>query len=223
MTRKSIAKLSQNDEIILASYSSMLDALSEYFGSSYEFVLHRLDNLDKSVIKIVNGHYTGRDVGAPITDLALNMLAKINDSSAKKDYICYQGTTKNDEPLHSSTILIRGEYKNPIALICINFYLNTPMYKFFSEIFNRHNENESIIMTENFATDVDETIREAIYKAKSQVEHSKESISASQKNKSIIELLYNDGIFKLKGAVPAVSRTLGIAKNTVYMHLKKFE
>lgn len=227
MTSKCVSKLTKADELILASYSSMLDAFSSYFGSGYEFVLHRLDNLEKSVIKIINGHHTGRKAGAPITDLALNMLSKIEDASFPQDYVCYQGVTKNGEPLHSSTIMIRGEAGHPIALICINFYLNTPMHKFMHEMFSLQNQTpvnaNGLALTENFATDIEESIKDALVKAKYSIDNASEVTSASQKNKAIIEHLHRDGIFKLKGAVPAVSRALGIAKNTVYMHLQKIE
>lgn len=47
----------------------MLDGLALYLGDSYEIVLHSLEELSHSVIKIINGHYTKREVGAPITDL----------------------------------------------------------------------------------------------------------------------------------------------------------
>lgn len=227
MTNNLVSKLTKTDELILASYSSMLDAFSSYFGSGYEFVLHRLDNLEKSVIKIINGHHTGRQAGAPITDLALNMLSKIEDASFPQDYVCYQGVTKNGDPLHSSTIMIRGEMGHPIALICINFYLNTPMHKFMYEMFSPQNQplvnTDGLTLTENFASDIDESIKDALLKARNHIENAEEVISATQKNKAIIEYLHRDGVFKLKGAVPAVSRALGIAKNTVYMHLQKMD
>ncbi|HDH1546466.1 TPA: PAS domain-containing protein [Klebsiella quasipneumoniae subsp. quasipneumoniae] len=226
MTSKCMSKLTKSDELILASYSAMLDAFAVYFGSGYEFVLHRLDNLEKSVIKIINGHHTGRQEGAPITDLALNMLTKIEDESFPDDYICYQGVTKSGDPLRSSTIMIRGEARNPIGLICINFYLNTPMHKFMSEMFSLQQPaiaSNGLNLTENFATDIEESIKDALVKARNHIENSPEVTSASQKNKAIIEYLHREGIFKLKGAVNSVSQALGIRKNTVYMHLQKME
>lgn len=40
-------------------------------------VLHSLEDTEHSVIKIINGHHTGRTEGMPITDLALQMLEEI--------------------------------------------------------------------------------------------------------------------------------------------------
>ena len=63
----SFLKLTATDRKILDSFALMLNGLGAYLGDGYELVLHSLENLDHSVIKIINGHYTGRKEGAPIT------------------------------------------------------------------------------------------------------------------------------------------------------------
>ena len=70
-------ELTPTDRQILNSYALMLDGLGAYLGEGYELVLHSLESLDHSVIKIINGHYTGRKEGSPITDLALKMLGEL--------------------------------------------------------------------------------------------------------------------------------------------------
>lgn len=55
-------ELTEVDREILRSYQYMLDGLALYLGDSYEIVLHSLDELSHSVIKIINGHYTKREV-----------------------------------------------------------------------------------------------------------------------------------------------------------------
>ena len=57
----------------LAQYIPWVDALAETFGSHCEVVLHDLQNLDRAIVKIANGHVTGRQVGAPITDMGLRL------------------------------------------------------------------------------------------------------------------------------------------------------
>ena len=73
-------KLTEIDRKILQSYDTVLDGLAEYLGEGCEIVLHSLENLEQSVIKIVNGHHTGRTIGAPITNLAMEMLEEIQAS-----------------------------------------------------------------------------------------------------------------------------------------------
>ena len=74
--------LSPTDKVILESYKILMDGLSAYLGEGYEIILHSLEDLDHSVIKIINGHYTERCEGAPITDLALTMLEDLNRRSS---------------------------------------------------------------------------------------------------------------------------------------------
>ena len=59
------------EQQILNSYCSILEGLADYLGSGYELVLHSLENFEHSVISIVHGEYTGREIGAPITNKAL--------------------------------------------------------------------------------------------------------------------------------------------------------
>ena len=69
------------DRMVLESYKTLCEGLANYLGDGYEIVLHSLENYDNSVIKIINGYYTGRKEGAPITDLALHMLMKTDDGA----------------------------------------------------------------------------------------------------------------------------------------------
>ena len=47
------------------------------------------------------------------------------------------------------------------------------------------------------------------------------AISSSNKNKEIITILYQKGIFNLKDSVITIANHLKISKNTVYMHIRK--
>ena len=84
------------DQEILNSYSNMIEGLACYLGEGYEIVLHSLENYEHSVINIINGSHTGRKIGAPITDLALNMLEKIENT----DTVSYTHLLRN--PLSSA-------------------------------------------------------------------------------------------------------------------------
>lgn len=64
----------QTDFDILKSYEAVVDGLAMLIGSHCEIVLHSLQDLKCSAIRIANGEHTGRQIGSPITDLALRML-----------------------------------------------------------------------------------------------------------------------------------------------------
>ncbi|SEI18578.1 PAS domain-containing protein [Pseudomonas fuscovaginae UPB0736] len=210
-------KLSSADQAILQSHATLLDGLAAYLGAGFEFVLHRLDNLDASVIKIINGHLTGRQAGAPITDLALRMLAQINESqhSSAMNYFC---RNRNGEPLKSTTLVIRGEQGTPIGLLCINFHLNTPLHEILGS-FMQSPAGATEVLAENFGADVNETLSLALNTARKKVAETM-ALSSSGYNKAVINLLHEQGMFKLKGAVIQVARDLGVSRNTVYLHLR---
>ena len=204
------------DKLILESYKNLLDGLAVYLGDGYEFVLHSLSDVDQSVIKIINGFHTGRKEGAPITDMALKMLSQIQENPSQGS-ISYFTKNKKGEPLKSTTIAIYGESGKVIGLLCINFYLKTPLVDVLSSFISEPEvKNFSV---ENFVENVPDLIEGAVAGA-IQIVTQDQTIISSLKNKQIIVLLYKQGIFKLKNAVDIVANQLKISRNTVYLHLR---
>ncbi len=210
-------KLTEIDVKILKSYETVLDGLAEYLGEGCEIVLHSLENLDESVIKIVNGHHTGRKVGAPITNLALEMLDEIQKNKNRTS-ISYFAQNKKGEPLKSATIAIRGEQERIIGLLCINFYLNMPLSQFLS-VFAAGGTSGFEAQTETFLDSGFDLLEDAVSQARQMVS-ADSTIMPSLKNRYIVKVLYKQGIFNMKNAVDFVAEKLNISKNTVYMHLR---
>ena len=213
-------KFTKTDELILASCKAVLIGLSSYLGNGYEIVLHRLDQLDHSAMLVLNGYHSGRENGAPITSLALEMLNKIQKGENPSEARIYGNTSSSGEQIHACTIPVLGENQRIIGLICMNFYMNTPVYDIISNLFNQSPVKKSL--KETFSADSDHLISNAIAKAKTKALKDP-SISTSNKNKKIIEYLMNANIFRLKNAVEKVAGQLGISKNTVYLHLRKIK
>ncbi len=213
-------ELTANERFLLESYKSTLIGLADYLGPCYEIVLHSLEDLDHSVILILNEH-TGRNIGSPITDFALSMLNKIQTTS-EEQYISYFATNRNGEPLKSSTIAIRGENNRVISLLCINFYMNTPLNTFMDTFTPKDLTVATKINNENFVSSSLELILESIRRIQNEVNLAA-NILMVNKNKEIIARLDNEGIFKLKNSVNTVSKSLCISKNTVYLHLRNLQ
>ncbi|MEG0338532.1 MAG: PAS domain-containing protein, partial [Oscillospiraceae bacterium] len=207
----------QGDRQLLQSYSNLIDGLADYLGSGYEIVLHSLEDLEHSVIKIVNGEHTGRVLGAPITDLALSMLARITKEN-NGDYCSYNTRNKKGEPLKASTILIRGDKGKPLALLCMNFYLNTPIsdliFPLVDSVFS-----SSHMQSENFAANTPELVKDAVTRA-TDICMNDHTILPSNKNREIVRILRDQGIFRMKDGVVRVAEYMNISRNTIYMHLR---
>ena len=140
-----------------------------------------LESFDHSVIKIVNGFHTGREEGAPITDLALDMYDKLDKDPSVPNYYTYFTKNKLGEPLKSTTIAIRGNNNRIIGLLCINLYLGTPLIHFFNELTP---QDTSIFAQENFTENSPATIYQELAAAKEHV-FNDESILPSSRNKEL--------------------------------------
>ena len=209
--------LTPTDHAILDSYKNMLDGLSAYLGPGYEIVLHSLEDMDHSAIKVINGHFTGRSEGAPITDLAIRLLEQIKASGDIYNAPVYFNKSRNGKPLRSTTIPILGENERIIGLLCMNFHTEVSLSTLLEGFYQVSSPQASV--TETFVSNADDVIRKAVETARIQV-FNDPAIPTSNKNKEIIALLHEKDIFKLKGAVPKVAEQLGISANTVYLHLR---
>jgi len=210
--------LSKGDYQILESYKILAEGLADYLGEGYEIVVQSLGNLEHSVIKILNGSHTGRKEGSPITDLGLTMVKNMSEPGAAK-YMTYFNKTSKCEPLKSCSIAITGEKGNVIGLLCLNFYVNTPLSDVITRLIPHAEESSSTSYAESFVEDVDELLRVSLKEASDQV-YNDRSIATSNKNKEIIAILNDKGIFNFKDSVVKIADMMGISKNTVYMHIR---
>jgi len=190
-----VNKLSASDRLILDSYTITMEGLASFFGEAFEFVLH------------------------DITDLNHSMLEKIQANDTSKPFMCYTSKSKYGRPVKSASIVIFGDRKKVIGLLCVNFYLDSPLTALLQ---NFSLDPRTDYVTENFSSDSDELIARALEKAKSEVA-SDDSVPSHFKNKEIVTILYHQGIFKLKNAVQDISGELGISKSTVYLHIRALE
>ncbi|WGL02959.1 helix-turn-helix transcriptional regulator [Enterococcus faecalis] len=199
----------------------MLDGLGNFFGSTHEVILHSLENLESSAIKVINGHFSNRKEGAPITDMALKMLSQVE---SEHDYAVKPYYNKNQKGviLKSSTIPVIGENDRIIGLICINMHLEMPLIDYLQDLLPSGQQNDmsqELKNSEHFSDNIDELITTSLTKVKQAVE-SDPNVSHLNQNKEIVICLYDQGIFNLKDSVIKIADRLGISKNTIYLHIR---
>ncbi|EOD7456126.1 transcriptional regulator [Enterococcus faecalis] len=199
----------------------MLDGLGNFFGSTHEVILHSLENLESSAIKVINGHFSNRKEGAPITDMALKMLSQVE---SEHDHAVKPYYNKNQKGviLKSSTIPVIGENDRIIGLICINMHLEMPLIDYLQDLLPSGQQNDmsqELKNSEHFSDNIDELITTSLTKVKQAVE-SDPNVSHLNQNKEIVIRLYDQGIFNLKDSVIKIADRLGISKNTIYLHIR---
>ncbi|MDG2714042.1 transcriptional regulator, partial [Vibrio parahaemolyticus] len=171
-------------------------------GPFCEIVLHSLEDLNTSAIKIANGENTGRQVGSPITDLALKMLKDI-EGSERNFSRSYFTRAKGGVLMKSITVAIRNGENRVIGLLCINVNLDAP----FSQVlqsFMPTQEAKEAASSVNFASDVEELVDQTVERTIEEINADK-SVSNNTKNRQIVMELYDKGIFDIKDAINRVA------------------
>lgn len=207
------------DHEILASYEAVVDGLAMLIGGHCEIVLHSLEDLKCSAVRIASGEHTGRKVGSPISDLALRMLHDMagEDSSVSRAYFT---RAKNGVLMKSVTIAIRNREERVIGLLCINMNLDVP----FSQIMQTFipPETQDIATSVNFASSVDDLVAQTLEFTIEEV-NADRNVSNNAKNRQIVLNLYEKGIFDIKDAINQVADRLNISKHTVYLYIRQFK
>lgn len=215
---KQLATLSVDDDAIVNVLGKVAEGIARAFGSNCEVVIHSPKDLRHSVIKIVNGHVTGRSVGSPMTDLGLKLL---NEAESLSDDVIGSYNTKadNGRPLKSVSILLRNPAGNIIGVMCINIDLSVPLLDFVKEFLPNTEESREKVV-EHFPTSPDELLNDILEAFEIDAD-AQTTRSRSETNKAIVMELYRKGMFRVAGAVDLVAKRMGISRYTVYNYIRE--
>lgn len=211
--------LSDEDHAILASYFPVVDGIATLIGSHCEIVLHSLEYLENSAIYIANGHNTGRTIGSPITDRALQSLRHMQTDSVSKPYFT---KAKGGVLMKSVSIAIRNRKQHVIGLLCINMNLDIPVSQFLSTFIAPTESEQAAENGVNFASSVDDLVVQSIDSTIAEVRND-QRIANNSKNRQIIVSLYEKGIFEIKDAIHQVAERLGISRHTIYLYIRQLK
>ena len=206
---------SSEDKNILNSYKRTIVDLAKLLGSNYEFVLHSLENIEECVIAIENGHISGRSIGAPITNTALELVHKSNND---EPIYPYTSIGVNNLPLKCITTPIYNQ-KKLIGLLCVNINLNMKVTELLS-MFQTPTHTNADTNQEFFSTSVEDMMTDILQKVETDILQDS-SIPYQDKNKSIILTLDEKGFFRLRGSVEILAEHLKISPHTIYANLRK--
>ncbi|WP_324823894.1 helix-turn-helix transcriptional regulator [Sinanaerobacter sp. ZZT-01] len=223
---------------LLAPYIKLTEFLGNTLGPDYEVALHDLTNRKQSIIAIANSNISGRDIGAPLTNMALQM---IKDKVYEKNNFCsnYKGVAANGKALRSSSMFIKHKGKL-IGLLCINF--DDSRYQIISEELMRvchpdtfigtsfqydgqqvaSSSNIKKISSESFPNSKNAVIAEAISNELATLNVSAARLTTDERI-SIISSLEKNGIFLIKGSVQKVADDLHCSSASVYRYLSKLK
>src|SRR5665648_989163 len=108
------------NDITLKQYSILVEFLGKSLGPEYEVALHDIGYDSNSIVAIANGFVSGRTLGSPMTNLGLEIIS--DNSYQNSNYkLNYNGVSKDNRILRSSTMFIKDENKELVGMLCINF------------------------------------------------------------------------------------------------------
>lgn len=210
---------------ILQQLMPLVDGIAETFGEHCEVVLHDLSNPSKSIIKVANGHITGRDVGVPLTDLGLLLYEKVKDDKDSNLFVGYRTRTKKGLELKSTTLFIRNSRGKIIGSLCINIditsYLSARnILDSICEIRDYTFESGDNVSPEKFHQNLDTLIHDLL---EGSINKIGKPISYMDKEDKIriVRDLKEKGFFLIKGSLKKLSSAIGVSLPTIYKYLEE--
>lgn len=213
-------RFTDEDRALLANYFRLADTIADLIGPYCEVVIHSFESLENSIVKIVNGHHTGREIGSPITDLGLRMwraFEKTGEVSPKS----YFTTAADGSLLKSTTCILAGSHCKPIGMLCVNMNLSFPFPDIVNTLMPKCHLSQSLV-SETFSNSASELIHQALSAAMVEVDKDN-TVSNKSRNKAIIRYLFDNGVFEFKETTTQVSQQLGISRQAVYKFIREFK
>ncbi len=236
------------NQMILNQYIKITEFLGRLLGRDYEIVLHDLEDVDHSIVAIANNYISGREVGGPLTNVALQIIS--DKSYMTHDFRAhYAGVSKDGKRLASSTLFIKNSRNELIGLLCVNF--DNSRYQELSERlvalrhvdpyidsnfqFNETLVNPAPVFPENFDFEAeqeepvetffnspDDVTKEFAKQAKEELGLNSDRLTADEK-KHVVEKMNDKGAFLLKGAVKDAAEVLDCSQATIYRYLSELK
>ncbi len=219
---------------MLKQYTKLVEFLGLTLGPSFEITLHDIRGKESSIVAIVNGSISGRDLDSPPTAMA--MKAMMENAAGRDFHTNYIGLTKGNKTLRSSTYYIKDEHNKLVGMLCINFddsefqALSSKLFQLIhpdsyvennivirSDILGSFEDDEE---TELFGDSLTSTANTVIQEILDEEGVSVDQLTQNEKIR-IVAKLKEQGIFRLKGAVTHVAGILCSSPASIYRYLGK--
>ena len=207
----------------LEKYFPLVDFWGEVCGPSYEILIHDVSEPNHSIVKIVNNHISQREVGSPLTDLAMDLI-ETQEYKTKSHVANYLGKTKEGRHLVASTFFIK-ENGELIGLLCVNHDTHAIQDIFddleiFIENHALYPKPDKAKYQENFDNNINDHMFEIVDKEINGSSVAPDRMTTSEK-KAIISKLNDYGVFAVRGMIPYIAKQLCTSEPTIYRYLRE--
>lgn len=193
--------------------------LGKLLGPSCEIVIHDFTgDLEHTIVHIVNGQVSGREIGGCPTNLFFENLASLPE---KANYFSeYYTTTDDGRTIRSSTTFLTDDGGNLVGSICVNLDI-TAMVGFAGVLQNLMGSGIQVpggVGNERFARNVQELMDHYLGEVEQQFGKSAAQMDKSEKLQALA-FLDERGVLQIAKAHVRLCEFFGISKYTLYNYL----
>lgn len=225
MGRRKLSE-SEIDDLILRAACRIADTVGVTLGPICEVAVHDLRKPTHSLVHLVNGHVTGRQLGSPIRDLIGRVLP--NMDAEHGGFFNYLTVLDDGRRLKSSTTMLRNEKGKPLVAFCINIDITrleavshalTDLSRV-DEMEEGRSRREAPRPAEpsDSVDEVEDILRQLILNIVRPAGRAPATLSKRERM-ATIAFLEERGAFKIKGSIRMVAGEVGISVSTVYRYL----
>ncbi|AJJ17685.1 MULTISPECIES: helix-turn-helix transcriptional regulator [Yersinia] len=198
---------------MLSRYQPIADAIATLFSPYAEVAIH--DLASQKLVYIAN-NYSQRELGedSNLNDLRFDQHSQVIGPYQKRNW--------DGRQLRSISTVLRDDNRQPIGLLCINLDITVfESAKAALELFlsGQQLQPQPEVL---FQDDWQERINTYIHQWLQQQQLTLAALNNASR-RMLIETLYQQGAFNGKNAAGYVAKILGIARATVYNHLKNIK
>lgn len=213
---------------IFSYYKNLVPFLHDVLGPKSEILLHDISKPEASIVALA-GNLSNRNVGGPLTDMALKQL-KNKKYLTQPAVTNYKSYTVDGKTCRSSSFFIKDEDDTLIAMLCINILV--------SDLIEMRDLVDSMIglstgaispnselahsNDEKLGQNLDDLMGSLIQDVLEKYDTSTKILSIQAKEEIITEL-NQKGVFLLKGGVAEVAKSIDMSEPSVYRYLAKIK
>ena len=209
-----MAKYSVEQKSLLAQLQQVAQGLSDTFAPFCEVVVHDLQD-PKHAILAIHNNLSGRQVGAPATELGL---ARIADPDYPQVIANYANNFADGRPAKSTSIGIRDSAGKYVAALCMN--VDMTLFRSLQHALGQFGQVDShAAIRETLDPAGADAIRARIDQFAARSASTPRSLKADDR-RALLRELRDAGLMDVRRAMETVALHLGVSRATVYSDAK---
>jgi len=205
---------------ILGNLIAAANGIAREFGRDCEVCIHDLsaDDLEHTIIYIINGEITGRKIGDGASNVVLETVEALKNGRTISDHLGYTTRTHDGRILKSSTIFLKDENGEYRYLLGINYDI--------TNIVNIDQGLRNLIATDDapehpqnaIPVNVNDLLETLISQSVAMIGKPPALMTKEEKVRAI-QFLNDSGAFLVTRSGDKVSKAFGISKFTLYSYI----